>query len=266
MKLYWHELLALRRDISTWSLTLAAIIILFMGLFPVFKNSPTDIAAILAGFPDTVKDLFGFTNIKLNHLSGYYPFVVKTAIEIGIIGAFILGAKVINKETHRKTADFLFSKPISRTMILREKLLALITATVIINLVFIFAACLMSALVAPGEVALRPLVMTSASVFFLMLLYNVWGMLVGIFFPKFKGIIAIAIASLFVFHILYEVLLVAFGSENPYARWLIPFLYFDREAIMLTARYDPGILLFWGGQIILFCGLGFWQNKRRDLL
>jgi len=222
MRLFRHEMKALQGDIIVWSLVLALLSVLFLSLFPIFQNHPMDIRELLSRFPQTVRDLVGISNFNLRDLTGYYPFFLKICLELAVIAALVMGAEAVNRETQKQTNDFLFSKPVNRTAVLRTKCLSVLTATAIIGLVFIVASWVSAQIFAPGRIVFAPFFAVSAVVIFLMLLYNTWGIFIGVFFPRFRGVIAVAIGSLFAFHSLYELLQVAFGADNLYTAGLFP--------------------------------------------
>lgn len=258
MRICRHELHLLSGISWGWSLGLAAIMGVFLLLFPVFQTSSTNISELFSRFPGTVRDLFGIKNFDLRHLAGYYPFVLKVCAEFAGIGALIMGATAMNREVQGKTADFLLSRPVTRGKIFREKVKAVFLSTLKVGVVFLIVCSAMFFVNDDGTVGLLTFMLASLTVPLIMILYNAGGILLGVYFPRFRGVTGVAIGSLFGFHILFEMSQLALGADNIVARLLIPVCLFDRDAIV-AGSYEPQYLIWWAALIAIF----IWQALRR---
>lgn len=89
----------------------------------------------LLGYPPQLLKAIGAVDIFT--MINFYAYIFSFVVVCGAIQAMNIGISIISKETRFKTADFLLTKPASRTKILTAKLLAGITSLLITNIIYI---------------------------------------------------------------------------------------------------------------------------------
>jgi ABC-2 type transport system permease protein len=212
-----------------WSLVLCAWIILLFGFYPTFIHFAPTIDRVLTGYPEAVKDLIGLSNVNVTNLLGFYTFAFQGVLELGAVQAMILGASIIFKEVSRKTAEFLFTRPVSRQQIMTAKLFAAGVSLAITNIIYFIVAGISASLVS-AAVNLKIFFMISITLFFVQLIFMSLGVLIAVIFPRIKSATAIAIGTLFLIFLAYDTLKPIVGG---YAiRYLIPFEYLHKFAYL----------------------------------
>lgn len=135
-----HEIKAYRKSTFVWTLSLIAIVVLFMSMFPAISRDIIEFQKLLEGFPEPVRKALGLEVENFGTILGFYSYMFVYITLCGAIQAMHIGTSIVSKEVRDKTADFLLTKPVSRTKILTAKLLAALTTIVMTNIVFFLSA------------------------------------------------------------------------------------------------------------------------------
>lgn len=240
MNIFLHELQAYRKSTIIWTCSLAALIILYLAIFPAFSNDIAETKKLLEGFPEGLRKAMGLSLENFFTLLGFYSYVFIYITLCGSIQAMNLGTSIISKEVRTKTADFLLTKPVSRNRIMTAKLLAALTSLIITNLIYLFIAGYMALLIKPGAFSMKIFLMISATLFFIQLIFLVLGVVVSVFVPRIKSVLPISLGTVFGFFILNM-----FDSiiGEKALRYITPFKYFDTAYIIKNASYETTFIV-----------------------
>ncbi len=263
MNIYRHELCAMKRAVFGWSAALALTAAVMLAMYPALGKSSEDVTEVLRQFPQSVKILLGIKNDNLGSFEGFFPYVLSMLTELGAVGGMLLGAHALRRETESKTADFLLSKPLTRSQILKHKLLAVFSGVLLIQSVFLLVILTITPVVAKGS--MPSLILVSLQIFYLQLLYAAFGALLAACFPRLKMPAAIAIGSLVFYHVLYDLFFVTLGAESELYRYFIPFGFFDSDKIIASGGYETRFVLLWLFLVLVCVRLTFWFYNRRDV-
>ena len=133
--IFRHEFRTRLRSVVIWSLSVAALILFFFSIFPVFADQAALMNELMAKFPPALLAAFGMDNMDLSTVLGFFSFLFLFVQLCLAIQAGNYGFGLVSIEESELTADFLLSKPVSRAQILTSKLLAALTSLTITNLV-----------------------------------------------------------------------------------------------------------------------------------
>src|SRR4030066_1693369 len=153
--IYQHEFLARLKSVVIWALAMAIILVFYFSLFPVFSDQAALMNEFLARYPAQLGAAFGLDKIDLSTVLGFYAFTFVFVQLCLAIQAGNYGFGLVSIEENELTADFLLSKPVSRTQVLTSKLLAALTSLTITNLV-VWVSSLVAVLLFRGERAYEP--------------------------------------------------------------------------------------------------------------
>ncbi|HAQ07992.1 MAG TPA: ABC transporter permease, partial [Bacillus bacterium] len=157
----------------------------------------------------------------------------------GAIQAMNLGTSILSKETIEKTADFLLTKPVTRTQVITSKLLAALVSLVITNIVFVSATFFIASFVATDEFSKQSLFLISITLFFIQLMFLALGIIVSVVFPKIKSVLTVSLGAVFGFFMLG---MVSSTTDDAAMRYLTPFNYFDSAYIAEHTGYEHSFL------------------------
>src|SRR3970282_2205302 len=133
--IYTHEFRTRLKSVVIWSLAVTALLCIFFSLFSVFADQAALMNEMLAKFPPEMRAAFGLDKMDLATVLGFYSFIFLFVQLCLAIQAGNYGFGLVSIEESELTADFLLSKPVSRTQVLTSKLLAALTSLTIANLV-----------------------------------------------------------------------------------------------------------------------------------
>ncbi|WP_421119656.1 ABC transporter permease subunit [Aquihabitans daechungensis] len=152
-----------RRALLGWSVGAATTVLLELALYPTVRDS--DMSGLLDSYPETVKKLFGLTDLSTG--TGYVRAELVSLVlpMLLVIPAILWGSDAIAGEEDRRTIDLLLANPVSRRRIVLDKVLCLLGGVVGVGAAVLAALLLGNALFSVGVAADRMLsavVMTAA--------------------------------------------------------------------------------------------------------
>ncbi len=135
MNIFRQEFRMNARSVITWSISIAALILLFVSLFSSFAQDAALLDEMLANFPEQFLLAFGLTDVNLATILGYFSLAFLFVQICLAIQAANYGFSLVSVEEREWTADFLLTKPVGRTQILTSKLLAALSALFLTDIV-----------------------------------------------------------------------------------------------------------------------------------
>lgn len=240
MNMFLYELRASRKSTIVWTISLVSVLVLFMSLFPSFSKDVDEVNKLLEGFPEPVRKALGLEIGSLGSLLGYYSYSFTYLALAGAIQAMNLGTNILSKEVREKTADFLLTKPVTRTQIVKAKLLAAVTSLLITNLVFLGAAGLTATMVKTEAYDAKVFYMISITLFFIQLIFLAFGLLASVIIPRIKSVLAVSLGTVFAFFLIG---MLASTGEDEVKRLFSPFKYFEANYIIEHSTYEISFLI-----------------------
>ena len=240
MNLFLHELKYYRKSTIVWTISLSAITIMFLAMFPGLTNSATDVKKLFEGYPLALRNAIGISLDTITTLLGFYSFTFLYITLCGAIQAMNLGTSIISKEVQGKTADFLLTKPVSRIQIMTAKLLAALASLVITDLIYFIVASMMASVITSKAFSMKIFIMISATLFFIQLIFLALGVIISVMVPKIKSVLPVSLGTVFTFFFI-SMFGAAIGDNN--LRYITPFKYFDSAYIIKNAAYETSFII-----------------------
>lgn len=262
MNMFLHELKAYRKSTIIWTIALVALVVLFLSMFPSFSREAEEFKKLLEGYPEALRRALGLAVENIGSILGFYSYVFLYISLVGAIQAMNLGTSIVSKEVRDKTADFLLTKPVTRTKIMTSKLLAAVTSLVITNVVYLGAATMMASLVETKEYSTKVFLLLSLTLFFLQLIFLALGIIVSVVVPKIKSVLPISLGTVFAFFIIGAL---ASTTGDDALRYISPFKYFDFAYIVQNSRYETSYMMVAIGFIALAIAASYSIYAKRDI-
>lgn len=240
MNMYLHELGAYKKSTIIWTISLSAIAIIFLAMFPGFTSNATDVKKLFEGYPVALRNALGLSLDSFTTLLGFYSFTFLYITLCGAIQAMNLGTSIISKEVSEKTADFLLTKPISRVQIMTSKLLAALTSIVITDVIYFVVASIMASVMTSKVFSMKIFILISATLFFIQLIFLSIGFIVSVIVPKIKSVLPVSLGTVFAFFFI-SMFGSAIGDNN--VRYVTPFKYFSSAYIIKNASYEVSFII-----------------------
>ncbi|PFA67658.1 ABC transporter permease [Bacillus sp. AFS015802] len=260
MNIFLYELKASRKSTLTWTLVLVALMMLFMSMFPSISKEIDEFKKLLEGFPEGVRKALGIEVESIGSLNGYYSYIFLYITLCGAIQAMNLGISICSKEIREKTADFLLTKPVTRTRILSSKVLAALTSILITNIVYVISAIVVANIVKVEAFSLNVFFLISITLLFTQLIMFSIGMLIAVVFSKVKSVISLSLGVVFAFFLTGMV-----AATEEASRYFTPFKYFDYTYIMNHESYEWSFLVVGIALIAVSLIAGFIIYNKKDI-
>ncbi|MGO4373514.1 ABC transporter permease subunit [Paenibacillus sp. 2TAB19] len=262
MNMFVHELKAYRKSMLIWTLSLIGIMILFLSLFPGMSKDIDEFTKVLEGYPEGVRKALGIELESIGTLLGFYSYIFMYITLCGAIQAMILGTSIVSKEVREKTADFLLTKPVTRTQIMTSKLMAAVVSLAVTNVLYLIAANLMAVQMKTEDYSGKLFFMISLTLLFIQLIFLAIGIIVSVVFPKIKAVLSVSLGTVFAFFVIG--MLVAAGDDGA-KRYLSPFKYFDPKLIIESSKYEASYLAAAIGIIIVSIAVSYAVYRKKDV-
>ncbi len=261
--IYRHEFRVRLRSVITWSLSLTVLVVLFFSIFPAFADQAQLMNEMMARFPAEMRAAFSLDNIDLASVLGFYSFLFLFVQLCLAIQASNYGFGLVSIEESELTADFLLSKPVSRTQVITSKLLAALTSLTITNLV-VWAASFISILLFRGgrEYETGTLLLLLLSIVIFQLFFLSVGLVISLLVKRVRNVTPYALGLGFGAYVLGAFSGV-FGEVK--LELITPFKHLDAAYIVQNAAYDTPLVLLNVAVTLVSLSVSYWLYLRRDI-
>lgn len=237
MNIYLFELKMLRKSIIIWTLAISLSILMYLAFYPAMAADSAAFEALLANYPEEFLAFMGMRiDLPMSSLLGFFALTFGMMQIPMAIQAANYGFHMLSVEEREMTADFLLSKPISRTKILVSKFLASMTSLTIVNL-SIWIASIASLLLFKGDTVLdlKNVYILLSSIILFQLCFVSIGMLISVSIRKIPSVLSFSIVMGFGLYIVY-----GFKSlfSSNFLALFTPYAYFDAADILVSGKYN----------------------------
>lgn len=235
MNIFLKEIKDYRKSFIFWSIGVFVFLLAGMSKYQGFVNSGVSMSDMLKDLPTGFGAMFGIGEIDMGTVIGFYIVIaIYIAILLGV-HAVLLGSGIFSKEEAEKTAEFLFTKPISRSKIFFSKLLVAITISVALNIVSVVLSIAIVSAFNEGSSITGDILFLAPGVFIIQLIF----LMIGILFasimkrPKRAGAISASVLmGAYVVSVFLDI-----SGKYKFLRYLTPFKYFDAKEIYKNNEY-----------------------------
>ncbi len=260
MPIFFHELKRGRISLVIWSCSIAFMLGVCVLIYPEMKTQMGDISAMFAdmGFFSAA---FGMDKINFGTFIGFFGVECGNVLGLGgALFAAILGISALAKEEKEHTADFLLTHPVAREKVITEKLLAVFTQIIILNLVSALVTVL--ATLAVGESSDAKLMFLLFLSYFIMHI-EISAITFGISaFFKGNGLgMGIGIAIL-----LYFLNIISNLTEDAkFLKYITPFSYTEGADIISSGRIELKYLSVGIAFTVIGIATAFLKYRKKDI-
>ncbi|MEK7757270.1 MAG: ABC transporter permease subunit [Planctomycetota bacterium] len=261
--IYKHEFRTRLKSVVIWSLAVTAILIFYFSFFSVFADQAALMNEMLAKFPPEMRAAFGLDKMDLATVLGFYSFIFLFVQLCLAIQASNYGFGLVSIEENELTADFLLSKPVSRTQVLTSKLLAALTSLTLTNLVVWVSSFVAIALFRedreyePGTLLLLLLSIVIFQLFFLSV-----GLVISLLVKRVRSVTPYALGLGFGSYVL-SAFSGVFGEVV--LELITPFKHLDAASIVKHGAYDTPLVLLNVAVTLVSLAVSYWLYIRRDI-
>ena len=261
--IYQHEFNVRLKSVLVWSLALVFLIVFYFSIFPVFSDQAALINDMMARFPAELRAAFGMDNIDLSSVLGFYSFIFLFVQLCLSIQAGNYGFGLVSIEESELTADFLLSKPVSRTQVLTSKLLAALTSLTITNLIVWVSSFISILLFRAGHgYEPRTLILLLLSIVIFQLFFLSVGLVVSLLVKRVRNVTPYALGLGFGTYVL-SAFSGVFGEVK--LELITPFKHLDAAYIVRNGAYDTPLVLLNVAVTLVSLAVSYWLYIHRDI-
>lgn len=261
MNIYRRELRAHYKVLIVWLIWMVFLII--SGMYKFKALSSNDANGLIKVFPKSLQVIFGISGFNLNTMIGAFGILFLYIILTATIHATMLGAEIISKEERDRTSEFLFPKPISRDIVITQKLLAAVTNIIVLNLVTLVASILTVAAFANNFSNNSMIIVLDTALLLMQLLFLSIGAVFAGLLKNSKASAAIATAILLGTYVMWVV--IDLNKNLDLLKYLTPFKYFDASVIIKDGHLDPFYTTLSAIIIVVLITTTYLAFNKRDL-
>ena len=260
MTIFKQEIKSQRIPILIWSLSIGLMISFCVLMYPQMKSEMDQVTDMFSSM-GSFSAAFGMDKLNFGTLIGFYA--VEGGNILGIGGAFfaaIVAISALAKEEKDRTAEFLFTHPVSRVRVITEKLLSVGAILLIMNaIVMICSVC--SVLIIGEKIEWDVLILFHVAS--LLMQFEIAGICFGIsaFISKSGLGLGIGLAAM-----LYFVNLIANISESAKKlKYITPFSYTEGSDIISDSALNISYII--PGMVLMCVGIAaaYVKYTRKDL-
>jgi len=260
MTLVRHELKQGKISFIIWTASIGFLLAVCIFLFPEMKgqmNSVNDVFASMGSFTAA----FGMDRLNFGTLVGFYA--VECGNILGLGGAFfaaLCAVSILSKEEKDKTAEFLFTHPISRKNVITEKLIAVLIQITAMNII-IYAISVGSIAVIGETIPFKEISLLHLSYYLLQI--ELAGICFGISAFLRKGSTGVGLGIAVMMYFLNLIANIADAAE--FLKYITPFGYCDGADIVSNGRLDEVMVTVGAAIAIVGIIIAYVKYTKKDI-
>ncbi|MCK5731422.1 MAG: ABC transporter permease subunit [Tenericutes bacterium] len=262
MNIYNFELKRLIKSILIWGISISGFLVFYLAFFP--SISSTSFADLFNDMDPKFLAAFGMIpELPIDEIFGYYNLTMGMILIPIAIQASNYGFHILSVEERELTADFLFTKPISRSKIIFSKFFAALTSLLIVDL-FVVAATFISITSFKGTevVEYNNVVILLLSLPFFQLTFISIGMVISVSIKKVSSVLSFSMGLAFGLYIINS-----FGSvlSSENLRYITPYAHFNPAYPLINGSWDWSLI--WISLVVMVCSLiaSYFLYLRRNI-
>ena len=254
------------RSLLLWSVIISFLIFLTMSFFHSVLQYQQQIMGMVKLVPVAAMKARGFGNIS-DIFSGLGFYAANNIVYMELLGSIfsmVLGANILMKEEYGKTAEYLMSRPVSRTEIFSTKFFLAFMNIFLLNLVTSLIGLISLLLFKSGELHLRPYFILVFYTLLLNLFFGSLGLLVAALHKRARHVTFLCVGIVLVCYFIYTISRIQ-GIDGDWG-YITPFKWVSID--LLVPGYGIkawSLFLFLGTTAFMVLSAGL-VYRRKDIL
>lgn len=263
MNIYKLEFNMRLKSVIIWTLSVSMAIFFIMSLFPTFANDAEMINNMMADFPEEFLMAFGMSGVDLSTVLGFFgTYFLFLQVALAVQAANY-GFSLVSVEEADMTADFLLTKPVTRTTILTNKLTSAISSLAITMVIVWVSSFVFVEMYRNGRLyETNTLLLILLTVPFLQLFFLTVGMFISLLVKRVRNITPFSMGLVFGLYVLN-----AFGSMigGDSLSVISPFKHFEPNYIVTHNAFNIPMVLISVAAILISVVGSYTLYTKRDI-
>jgi ABC-2 type transport system permease protein len=265
INLFLKEMQRNSLSLLLWMIVITLLISVTMSVYPTFLENQSKVMGMMSLVPKGALQFKGISNFSdLISVLGFYA--VNNVIYMMVLGsifAIVLSSNILLKEEYNKTAEFLFTRPLTRHEIFFSKLAVIFLHIFMLNLVTALAGLIGMELVRKGPFSIRAFLILSVYTLLLNILFGAIGLFMSTLVKRPKPITALSIGLVLIFYFIYTLSKITESAAK--IGFLSPFKYVNIDAVNPAYGLNSWHLLYFIGISFLLIAISYRLFTRKDI-
>ena len=226
-----RELKDNRKGFLIWAAAMLGMCAIAAGEYSVVVESGDTIMVLFETLPRIMLIILGGTEaIPFTTPLGYYIMLNMWWSLVAFSHAVVLGTTIIAKEEQNRTAEFLFTKPYPRKIIIKGKIIAAVLYVAAMALTAVIANIMMLTPQMQGESILGEVGILMLAMFLIQVLFLSVGMLLAARCKSNKTALSLSVLCVLLSYVL--MVIIETVGKIDFLSFLTPFLYFQGASLV----------------------------------
>ncbi|MCJ7679954.1 MAG: ABC transporter permease subunit [Candidatus Aminicenantes bacterium] len=258
-----------RNSFFIWGATVGGMIVLGMSFYPILNEGGmlSQMTALFENpFMKGIMSAFGATIDILTNVLGFYA--TRNAVFFMLLGgffSFLLAGRIVAKEEGEKSAEFLLTKPVTRTEVIWSKLAVFLTYLLLLNgIVLVVGFLSLEIFKGNSEFSISAFLVYSCYTSLLTLIFGAIGLYLSLWIKRGRSI-----ATLSVGIIIGSYFIDALSKITPsmdIIGYLSPFKFVDNGVLQPGYGLEWWRVAYFLGISILLFALSILKYRKKDIL
>jgi ABC-2 type transport system permease protein len=261
-------LMELRRNtlsLIIWMIVITLLISFTMSLYRTFLENQSKVLGMMSLIPKGALQFKGISNFNdlLSVLGFYAANNLIYMMVLGSIFAIVLSSNILLKEEYNKTAEYLLTRPLTRSEVFFSKLTAVLLYVFVLNLVTALAGFICMELFKNGPFSIKAFLVLSLYTLLLNLLFVSIGIFLSTLVKRPKPVTTFSIGLVLIFYFIYTLSRITESAAK--IGFLSPFKFVNVDVINPAYKLEFRNLLYFVGISLLLIGLSHMFYNRKDI-
>lgn len=248
-----------------WAVVITFLVSVTMSVFQVFLENQAKIMGLLHILPKGVLQFKGISNTDdlLSVLGFYAVNNVIYMMVLGSIFSIVLASGILLKEEYEKTAEYLLTRPVTRSEVFFSKLSVVFLNIFILNFVTALAGFISMELVKQAPYRFSSFLILSLYTFLLNLLFGSVGLFISTVIKRAKPVTTFSVGLVLFFYFIFTFSKITGKAAN--IGYLSPFRYVDAEVIRANYHLNLWNLAYFIGISLVLTAVSYRLYRRKDI-
>lgn len=248
-----------------WIIIITLFISVTMSVYRTFLENQSKIAGMMSIVPAGLLQFKGISDFNdlLSALGFYAVNNIIYMMVLGSIFAIVLSSNILLKEEYDKTAEYLLTRPVTRSEVFLSKLAVISVNVLLLNLVTTLAGFICIEIFKTGPFNIKAFLILSLYTLMLIMLFGSTGLFLSVIVKRPKPITTFCIAIVLIMYFIYTLSKITAGISK--IGYLSPFKYVRTDVLDPSYNVSPGNLLYFTGITLLLLIISYRRYLKKDI-
>jgi ABC-2 type transport system permease protein len=248
-----------------WMFTITLLISVTMSVYPTFLENQSKVLGMMSLVPKGALQFKGISNFTdmLSVLGFYSVNNIIYMMVLGSIFAIVLSCNILLKEEYDKTAEYLLTRPLTRSNIFFSKIAVAFIHIFLLNLATALAGFVSMELIKNSSFSIRAFLILSFYTLLLNLLFGAIGLFLSTLVKRPKPITTFCIGLVLFFYFIHTLSKITESISK--IGYLSPYKYVNTEAFNPAYKLGFWHLVYFIGISLLLTAISYRLYCRKDI-